>query len=681
MRKIIILAAALLALFPCAVLAQSDGYDGRSYVRMSYVRGDVYVQRGGDLGYEQGEVNLVVVAGDKIGTRAGRLELQLGGRNYLRLDNDTVVEIAALPGGDSAPTKIHVLAGSVYVRIRSLGGGRNFDLHSPDASFYPLGPGLFRVDVREGVDTEFGALEGEAEAAGGEGSVVVRSGERITAADGRLLEEGSSSPGGTDFHAWNDSRDAVFARAASGTYLPAEYADYEAELSEYGRWSYESDYGSVWVPRTSYVDWRPYQQGRWVWYPIIGWTWVAYEPWGWCTSHYGRWGWGAHLGWYWIPTRHWGWGPAWVHWTWDRDYIGWCPLSYYNRPAVLVGNRFYDRYSFGDFPLHSRTLTMVRRGQLQDRDLRGRALSGAELSRVGRINLRNTQPDQRPSLVRNGELASRARGVVSRDGGRGVVRNFGAGQSRTAPDALRRTVIRKSGAAEGLERSPAGGRTGEAPGNRVIRRNESVQAPTERRLPGLSRTRPAESGPAPRVLREFPSRNGRDASAGRAVGPVIARPAPSVPSRPSRSEGSDGRAVRETPPRPVVRLRESSGSAGPVIRSRESSVPAPRIQRPPLSSRSRESGSAAPFSPSRILREPRPSSGSAGSRPSIPRLSGPSRLSPGSARPVSRPPQISASPRSVSRSPQISASRGSSGGSSRSSGSSAAGGGLIKRKR
>ena len=82
----------------------------------------------------------------------------------------------------------------------------------------------------------------------------------------------------------------------------------------------------------------PITYGRWAWYPIIGWTWVSYEPWGWCTSHYGRWGWGADLGWYWIPQNHWAWGPAWVHWYWDNDYIGWCPLSYYNYPAVIVNN-------------------------------------------------------------------------------------------------------------------------------------------------------------------------------------------------------------------------------------------------------------------------------------------------------------------------------------------------------
>ena len=56
-----------------------------------------------------------------------------------------------------------------------------------------------------------------------------------------------------------------------------------------------------------------------------------------------------NLGWYWIPRIHW--GPAWVHWYWDHNYVGWCPLSYYDRPVVLVGNRFYDRYRDSYYPI------------------------------------------------------------------------------------------------------------------------------------------------------------------------------------------------------------------------------------------------------------------------------------------------------------------------------------------
>ena len=57
------------------------------------------------------------------------------------------------------------------------------------------------------------------------------------------------------------------------------------ELDAYGDWSYASDYGWIWRPRTNviniYDDWAPYRYGNWVWCAPYGWTWVGYEPWGW----------------------------------------------------------------------------------------------------------------------------------------------------------------------------------------------------------------------------------------------------------------------------------------------------------------------------------------------------------------------------------------------------------------
>ena len=136
MKKIALIGMVFLAVFPFLGFAQSGSYDQRSYARMSYVKGDVYVQRGQDLGYEQGEVNLVVVEGDKIGTKDGRLEIQLGRRNYLRLDDYTQVDIVRPSRqrrrSDQAPSP----SGSVFVRINSLDGEKNFEIHTPDASFY-----------------------------------------------------------------------------------------------------------------------------------------------------------------------------------------------------------------------------------------------------------------------------------------------------------------------------------------------------------------------------------------------------------------------------------------------------------------------------------------------------------------------------------------------------------------
>src|SRR5512135_615953 len=91
---------AFIFLVPLGLLAQSttppEGYNAGSFARLSVVVGDVFVQRTADLGTERAEINLALVQGDKLGTGAGQAEVQFGGRNYLRLDNNTKVEFVAL---------------------------------------------------------------------------------------------------------------------------------------------------------------------------------------------------------------------------------------------------------------------------------------------------------------------------------------------------------------------------------------------------------------------------------------------------------------------------------------------------------------------------------------------------------------------------------------------------------
>jgi len=498
MKKIIMIATVLVVVFPFLAFSQSEGYYSGSYTRLSYVKGDVYIQRAQDLGYEKGEVNLVVIAGDKLGTREGRAEIQLGRRNYLRLDRDTLVDMVNLPSRDGDLTKLHLISGSIYVRVNNLDREKNFEIHTPDASFYLMQEGLYRVDILESKETEFRAYSGSAEAAAEEGSVLVRDGEQITAANGRF----ASSPGSLysrrdDFGDWNAGRDAIFARRLTKTYLPEDYSDYESELSSYGRWAYEAPYGNVWVPTISDYDWRPYYNGRWVWYPIIGWTWVSYEPWGWCTSHYGRWGWRFGLGWYWIPQHHWGWGPAWVHWYHGYDHYGWCALSYYNRPAVFINNRFYDRYDRDYFPANSRSLVVVHRNQLQSPRLRQAALNQTAVERLGRIQLQASQPNIGPAFSRDSAVSAGAMKTLSRENLREVGKGFVSGQRQLNPQEIRSSIQNR------IRDSRASGSSGASPGKAVA--NKDLERFKEER--GIRRQ-------DPNLPSQIPQRNDEGVSSG-----------------------------------------------------------------------------------------------------------------------------------------------------------------------
>jgi len=119
-----------------------------------------------------------------------------------------------------------------------------------------------------------------------------------------------------------------------------EYSDYSEnqpistqtfydDLSPYGQWVEDAQYGYVWVPTVD-ADFRPYYtNGYWV-MTDYGNTWVSNYPWGWAAFHYGRWTYDNYYGWIWIPGTTW--GPAWVSWRENDNYYGWAPLG----PGISV---------------------------------------------------------------------------------------------------------------------------------------------------------------------------------------------------------------------------------------------------------------------------------------------------------------------------------------------------------
>ncbi|MEW5901713.1 MAG: DUF6600 domain-containing protein [Acidobacteriota bacterium] len=400
MKKAAWLLTAIAFFFPLSLFSDDNSYYDRSFVRVTFVKGDAIVHRVEDLGSEEAIVNLALVEGDKLEGREGRVEIHFGRKNYLRLDRQTVVEFSNLPRSGDDRTRLHLLGGKIYLRIALLDEEKTYEIHTPDASFYVLEEGLYRFEMRPSGETELAVLEGSIEAAGEGGSQLVGSRQSLVASNGHLGSQTVLALHRDDFDYWNDDRDSLHSQYVSKRYLPSELDDYEYELADNGSWVYERPYGYVWVPQVYYSDWRPYYYGRWLWYPISGWTWTSYEPWGWCTYHYGRWGWRMGLGWYWIP--HHAWGPAWVHWYWGHDYWGWAPLSWYNYPGVIINNYFYDRYHYSRYPAGSRALTVVHKNSLQDRNISHVALSQVEASRLGEIELQKRQPDIKPTISRTG---------------------------------------------------------------------------------------------------------------------------------------------------------------------------------------------------------------------------------------------------------------------------------------
>jgi hypothetical protein len=115
------------------------------------------------------------------------------------------------------------------------------------------------------------------------------------------------------------------------------------ELSPYGTWIQDPQYGYVWRPDVDQNEFRPYySNGRWA-MTEYGNTWVSNYDWGWAPFHYGRWVINSYRQWIWLPDTNW--GPAWVDWRSGDGYYGWAPMA----PSISINLSFGRRYSVPEF--------------------------------------------------------------------------------------------------------------------------------------------------------------------------------------------------------------------------------------------------------------------------------------------------------------------------------------------
>jgi len=378
-----------------SIWGDNPEYIKESFVRLNYITGNAYIQKAADLAYEEAVQNMPLTEGDRLGTTTGRVELYLENGNYLRLNNETKIDLMRLPDTENDLIQVRIWSGNVYFSIQSIKREKSIEIHTPDASFYVLDKGLYRVDVDQASGTEISVYLGVVEAAGEIGSILVNEDHWLNAEKGRFPERPTRMvPDSQDnFDNWSEQREGEVRQHLAKRYLPYELEGYESELNECGRWAYDPEFGHVWIPRGISPDWRPYYHGRWIWLSLSGWTWLPYESWGWITYHYGRWHWNAGLGWYWIPTVYW--GPGWVSWYRGYDYWAWTPLSYWGYPGVIINNIYLGKYQ-NEIPLNSRTLTMIHKNQLQASDISKIALTQESIKNLDKVRLIPGTPNSRP---------------------------------------------------------------------------------------------------------------------------------------------------------------------------------------------------------------------------------------------------------------------------------------------
>jgi uncharacterized membrane protein YgcG len=460
--------AIIAALFLFAVgfsLAQTDEeepkYTNESFARLRYISGSAYIQKGAEQSFEDGVVNMPIEEGDRLGTTDGRAELYLGKKTYLRLDNNTKLEIISLPKKGSDLTRLRVLRGNIYLSVNRLDEEKTIEVHTPDVSFYVLDEGLYRIDVLENRKTDIYVFRGVIEAAGEEGSLLLKSEQSIAVAEGRFSGRPVRFMAVAEdaFDRWSEDRESGLAVQLATRRLPGELEDFEAELEESGDWTWINPYGWAWVPGGVGPDWRPYYNGSWMWMSLGGWTWLPYDPWGWVTFHYGRWGWYGGLGWYWLPGTIW--GPGWVGWWWGPDYCAWAPLGWGNYPMVIVDNWYYPNWNRPYYPYNSRALTVIRKDQLRAKDISGAALRGDALKNFDKITLTAQGRALKPAS------------------GQGTAKKAGGAPAPGAERTIKSPAVKGMGPATPPTVRPAdrsGQTAGASSGERRIRSNDSSQA-------------------------------------------------------------------------------------------------------------------------------------------------------------------------------------------------------------
>lgn len=378
-------------------------FDDAQVIRITYVNGEAFVMRSYEEGLEEATPNLPVFDRDVVGTTYGRLELYLGRFNHLRLDYDTEMEFEQAPVLGRTDMIVRVNRGGIYLFIQNLQSNRDIEIQTPDCGVFMLSNGRYRINVHEGAGSEIMVYQGLAEVNGTNQGIEIGSRFRANFLDGFLNQRPFRIMDNMmdDFLVWNVSRNRELNRFLryQSRYMDPLYAYYEHELNVAGRWMYHRvTNGYVWIPNRVGPSWKPYFQGRWIRHPRYGMVWISYDSWGWHTHYYGRWHWDPSLGWYWVPGKQW--SPAWVAWFWTDNYYGWCPLSIWNTPVIVINNRWDRNYRYqSGFPYHSSSLIVVEREHLWSSQIHKNVLSRNMLSTMGssRLNFRGTPPAVKPT--------------------------------------------------------------------------------------------------------------------------------------------------------------------------------------------------------------------------------------------------------------------------------------------
>ena len=324
-------------------------------VRLSSIEGQVQMDRAAGAGVEKAILNTPIVEGTRLVTGSdGLAEIEFENQSALRLTEDSEVKFSKLLMNDAGVKidQIEVVKGLVYLDTASKGddvyrlmvGSKSFLVHRDTDLRLSAGPDQIQVAV----------FKGEVQLENQQQPVIVNKKETLTLAGNSGTNYGVAK--GVEpvrFDAWNKEREAY-----SNTY--AENQGYGGpnraygmqDLNYYGNFFYAGGYGYAWQPfgfANAMMSWSPYNNGAWMFYPGMGYSWASAYPWGWLPFHYGSWAFINGAGWAWLPGSNY--GGQWYASSFQsvprvtRAPAGWTAATppavtaatNFARPTVLVG--------------------------------------------------------------------------------------------------------------------------------------------------------------------------------------------------------------------------------------------------------------------------------------------------------------------------------------------------------
>jgi hypothetical protein len=533
-------AAVLFACFAAPSFAQDTVAD-ETPAHVSFVDGDVVLERDGRP--DTAPASMPLLAGDRVRTNVGRVEILFADGSALHADNHTVVDF-------QSDEVVRLLEGRMRLSIPGQARDLNYRVDGPAAWVQIVEAGEYRISVVRGErepQVELAVLRGAAELVNENGSSLVRAGERAFARAGAQPSSAYvfNSAAWDAFDQWSEARRDQ-RLGVSAQYLPSDVRPYSATFDHYGSWRHDPAYGYVWYPRVV-SGWRPYHRGRWVTLRPYGWTWIAHDPWGWPTHHYGRWGFSSGA-WFWIPGSRW--SAAWVSWAYAPTYVSWCPLGWNNRPVFsfvninIFGGRRYE-------PWHA--WTVVPRHHFN------RGFVNVRVASVGRIDsrvrrtfvVRDTAPDWRyasraSAPIRVAGTRTRTDYAVPRDSVNSPRPSLSEAARGAAAERRGFPAPARESRAPGVGRSAIGAPVTPAPDRAVPRdRGERPDArlrqgsggQADRQGPGVPAERQGSRGPAER----------RGPEVARPGGAPTTVPPPSMRAVPRGSGASGARQSSEQP--------------------------------------------------------------------------------------------------------------------------------------